>query len=256
MKLSQILVVCFVALLCTSVQSSKIQKRKAIVRAFGEGFLSVLSGGHLAACIGSWASTALADDASKDSWVTKWSQSSRAADIIIKVVRAVSRVLCSNHFERLSNFIKEHIFGKRRRFYLEKKSKTKFVEEIKGMVKIKDSIKEWIRTAKDYVSRIKDLVKRGIECAKGAGAVFSNLRNIITAITVLTATGGLYAGFWPVFVAKLLCAWEKIINAIQYLVTAVRQSGDQRALQFGKFVGTLLIIFGEVVVPLQLPVPS
>lgn len=267
MKLSQILVVCFVALLCVDVQATKIKRtQRAILRAFAEGFMDALSGGHLKDCLANWASPAYVNDATSDTWLTKLSGAGNIAKAAITVIRTVTSILCGKFFGKLSDFIKDHVF--RKRFFLERswksqthrvkhmKRATNFISAIKNLRNIKDKIIGFFRTVKEYAEKIKELVKRALECGKAVWSIFNTVKNIITAITVLTASGGLYAGFWPVFVAKLICNWEGIVNAINYLVAAIQNKGDQRSLQFGKFVGTLLVIFGNVITPLNIPAAS
>ena len=107
-------------------------------------------------------------------------------------------------------------------------------EKLKSLI---DNIKEWGKKALKTIEKLS-------KCHLAMGNLAYNLQSVAAVITTLVTTGG--AGLAPLLVLAL-CNWRDFINAFKFFKAMVDPENDktQRILQFGKFMGQLLLIFGH-----------
>jgi hypothetical protein len=125
------------------------------------------------------------------------------------------------------------------------------------MNKVKVEIANLVATLQSIFVKVKEVIMRLVSCGLMVAGLLTNIKNIYSAVVILTAavstSGASLVPFLPLMVRNLLCQWENIMLAFDYLVTTFTAVGTQRAFNFGKFIGKIAVVFGNVFVIGGLP---
>jgi len=98
-----------------------------------------------------------------------------------------------------------------------------------------------------FKSGIMKKVKDVLVCLKNLGnaayLIVKTAANIVQIITRLAAGDPIA---WVQVIFGLICAWEDLAKAIEYLINGIKETGDKRWNFLGKFAGKLVYTLGNL----------
>jgi hypothetical protein len=276
------LVILIITILCLSshIDSAKIKGKRNLVLgslvAFGIGFIQSFSGGNLKACLGGFGSEELQGDATSSGPMKSWLDYNDYFKVIVTIIRTATVIICAFRITEMTNFLKviTGLKGGRRRRVFNQRGIFGWVK--KGFNHIKDHVVKKLRSAVQWLKEhipglgqvisivdgflkiaiamfktVKWIVLRVLKCGLAAFNIMVNFLNIWSAIALLLSATGTFGvtlvPYLPVFLQRIICDWERILNAFWYLKNVITARGPKaKSFQFGKFIGQLAVLFGAI----------
>jgi hypothetical protein len=228
----------------------------AEIGAFIGGFLDEMSGGNISDCVNRWGSAGKLDQSFVSNekinsfqyaykaitgWgvrgfldhATDWA-CTKGKDFVDFVLRNVLNL----------------ILGRRRRFRRRQFLSTKKKALKKFSFPKKEQLSNFLQEAKKVMWSAGPLIVKVIWCSLGKlTTLYNNVKNVWNSINLLMATvkdKDSILEFMAVLVSRLICKWRTVKNTIEIYGEISNMRDLQRIKQWGKFVGSLAVIFGDI----------
>jgi hypothetical protein len=207
----------------------KTKQALEYLKNFGLGFIVALGGGsgqEVNACLpDSWKIGALANDATGGDSAEKLAGSNRALQIIVKVVGAVTNILCGAFKGKFMDFVKGIVGGGKKRFMFVEKKKWFGAKLVKGAVNTAKKV------GKTVVKTVKTVAKTVVKVAKDVGNKIKEIAEKFNPVAIFNKIkdgvkdfiAKIKSFFNAKFVKDLIQSIMKCKNAIQTLISNVRK---------------------------------